>query len=223
MRKLKRLTFVLMIAVIAAVIYFFYVNRNSVGMTTRQKFLKAVYPIFMWMKGKKSTVLENTHHAPYVAFHSLKATLNNGSVYDFSQLKGKKVLLVNTASDCGYTNQFDDLQQLYEKFENKLVILGFPANDFKEQERGTDDEIAQFCKVNFGVTFPLMKKSTVKKDPVQNEIFKWLTDSTKNGWNKKAPSWNFSKYLVNEEGILTYYFDPSVSPMSEQIIKEIEK
>lgn len=223
MRKLKRFAVVLMLIAVVAIGYFFYVNRNSADMTTRQKILKAVYPVFMWMQGKKAKVLENTHHAPNVAFHSLKATMNNGATYDFSQLKGKKVLLVNTASDCGYTNQFEDLQQLYEKFENKLVIIGFPANDFKEQEKGTDDEIAQFCKVNFGVTFPLMKKSTVKKDPEQNEIFKWLTDSTKNGWNKKAPSWNFSKYLVNEEGILTHYFDPSVSPMSEQVLKEVEK
>lgn len=223
MRKLKRLTFVLLIVVATGIIYFIYVNRNSVGMTTRQKFLKAVYPVFMWMTGKKAKVLENTHHAPQVAFHSLKATMNNGTVYDFSQLKGKKVLLVNTASDCGYTNQFDDLQQLYEKFDNKLVILGFPANDFKEQEKGSDEEIAQFCKVNFGVTFPLMKKSSVVKSETQNEVFKWLTDSTKNGWNGKQPSWNFSKYLVNEEGILTHYFDPSVSPTSEQVLKEIEQ
>ncbi len=222
MRKLKRLTIVLLIAVVAGTIYFFYVNRNSVGMTTRQKFLKAVYPIFMWMKGRKAEVLENSHHAPYTAFHSLKATMNNGATYDFSQLKGKKVLLVNTASDCGYTNQFDDLQQLYEKFKNKLVILGFPANDFKEQEKGSDEEIAQFCKINFGVTFPLMKKSTVIKDPAQNEIFKWLSDSAKNGWNTKAPSWNFSKYLVNEEGVLTHYFDPSVSPMSKEVLDQIQ-
>ncbi len=222
MRKLKRLGFVLLFAVATAIVYFFYVNRNSVGMTTRQKLLKAVYPIFMWMKGKKAEVLENSHHTPYTAFHELKATMNNGATYDFSQLKGKKVLLVNTASDCGYTNQFDDLQQLYEKFNNKLVILGFPANDFKEQEKGSDEEIAQFCKVNFGVTFPLMKKSTVKKGEDQNEIFKWLTDSTKNGWNNKPPSWNFSKYLVNEEGVLTHYFDPSVSPMSKEVLDHIQ-
>jgi glutathione peroxidase len=223
MRKLKRFAVVLVVIALVAISYLFYVNRNTEGMTTRQKLLKAVYPVFMWMKGKNAKVLENTHRAPYVAFHSLKATMNNGATYDFSQLKGKKVLLVNTASDCGYTNQFDDLQALYKKFENKLVIIGFPANDFKEQEKGTDDEIAQFCKVNFGVTFPLMKKSSVVKNDNQNEIFQWLTDSTKNGWNSKVPTWNFSKYLVNEEGILTHYFDPSVSPMSEQVLKEVEK
>ncbi len=223
MRKLKRVAFVLMMAVVTGIIYFFYVNRNSENMTIRQKILKAVYPVFMWMKGKDAKVLENEHKSPVIAFHSLKGVLGNGNAYDFSQLKGKKVLLVNTASNCGYTNQYDDLQALHERFQNKLVILGFPANDFKEQEKGNDEEIAQFCKVNFGVTFSLMKKSSVKKSAEQNEVYKWLTDSTKNGWNNKMPTWNFSKYLVNEEGILTHYFDPSVSPVSEQVIKEIEK
>ena len=133
------------------------------------------------------------------------------------------MLLVNTASNCGYTNQYDELQELYKRFENKLVILGFPANDFKEQEKGSDEEIAQFCKVNFGVTFPLMKKSSVVKNTDQNDVFKWLTDAAKNGWNSQQPSWNFSKYLVNENGVLTNYFDPSVSPLSEEVMNEIKK
>ncbi|RXK60993.1 glutathione peroxidase [Lacibacter luteus] len=191
-------------------------------MTIRQKVLKTVYPIFMWMKGKDAKILENEHKAPTVAFHSLKATMSNGIVYDFAQLKGKKVLLVNTASNCGYTGQYDDLQKLHEQFGKELVILGFPANDFKEQEKGTDDEIAQFCKVNFGVTFPLMKKTTVVKSGEQNEVYQWLSDSTKNGWNNKQPSWNFSKYLVNEQGILTHYFDPSVSPLSDELLHELK-
>ena len=138
-------------------------------------------------------------------------------------LKGKKVMLVNTASDCGYTDQYDDLQKLYEEYKDKLVVIGFPANDFKEQEKGTDEEIAQFCKLNFGVTFPLMKKSSVIKGPQQNEVFKWLTDSAKNGWNNKPPSWNFSKYIVNEEGVLTNYFGSSISPMSKDVLKAINK
>ena len=107
--------------------------------------------------------------------------------------------------------------------KDKLLVIGFPANDFKEQEKGTDDEIAEFCKLNFGVNFPLMKKSVVKKNAEQNEIFKWLTDSSKNGWNSKAPSWNFTKYLVNEEGVLTNYFGSSVSPASIDVVNAIKK
>ena len=102
------------------------------------------------------------------------------------------------------------------------MVLGFPANDFKEQEKGTDDEIETFCKVNFGVTFPLMKKSIVIKGTGQNEVFQWLTDAGKNGWNNQAPTWNFSKYLVNEEGVLTHYFDTSVSPLSPEVINAID-
>src|SRR5258705_9064820 len=126
-------------------------------------------------------------------------------------------MLVNTASDCGYTGQYDALQKLYEQNEGRLVIIGFPANDFKQEEKGTDEEIAQFCKLNFGVSFPLMKKSVVVKTAEQNEVFKWLTDSAKNGWNNKPPSWNFTKYIVNEEGVLTNYFGSSVSPAGKDV------
>jgi glutathione peroxidase len=223
---MKRVLTILFLIVVIAAVYVVIVNRNSKNMTPRQKVLKAVYPAWIFFTkliGINNDALVNEHKKPAVPFHSLKGIMNNGTPYDFSSLKGKKVLLVNTASDCGYTGQYDELQQLQKKFENKLVILGFPANDFKEQEKGSDEEIAQFCKVNFGVTFPLMKKSSVVKSETQNEVFKWLTDSTKNGWNGKQPSWNFSKYLVNEEGILTHYFDPSVSPVSEQVLKEIEQ
>ena len=219
--KKAAILFILLLAVAAG--YVVIVNRYSTTMTTRQKLLKAVYPVFMWMQGKKAKVLTNEKTQPPVSFYSLKGVLSNGNEFDFTQLKGKKVLLVNTASNCGYTNQYDDLQKLNEQFQNKLVILGFPANDFKEQEKGNDEEIAQFCKINFGVTFPLMKKSSVIKAADQNEVFKWLTDSTKNGWNSKQPSWNFSKYLINEQGILTKYFDPSVSPLSEEVVNEIKK
>ncbi|WP_315818648.1 glutathione peroxidase [Paraflavitalea speifideaquila] len=130
---------------------------------------------------------------------------------------------MNTASDCGYTNQYEDLQKLYETYKDKLVIIGFPANDFHEQEKGNDEEIAQFCKVNFGVSFPLAKKSVVIKSPEQNPVFGWLTHKALNGWNEQEPSWNFSKYLVNERGVLTHYFDPSVSPTSNVVITAIAK
>ena len=193
-------------------------------MTYRQKILKAVYPAWMWwsrLTGINKTELFNKTVQPPVSFYSLKAILNNGNELDFSTLKGKKVLLVNTASECGYTNQYDDLQKLYEKYNNSLVVIGFPANDFKQQEKATDDEIAQFCKLNYGVTFPLIKKSVVIKNDQQHEVFQWLTDAAKNGWNNKQPSWNFSKYLVNENGVLTNYFGPSISPLSKDVLTAI--
>lgn len=223
MKNIKKILLALAIIIIAFISYAIIVNRNSKNMTLRQKFLKAVYPAFMWWRGSKAKQFANNTAKPSVPFYSLKPVLNNGTTYDLSELKGKKVLLVNTASDCGFTNQYDDLQKLYEQEKDKLTILGFPANDFKEQEKGTDEEIAQFCKINFGVTFPLMKKSSVIRGAEQNEVFKWLSDSTLNGWNTKQPSWNFSKYLVNEEGILTHYFDPSISPLSEEVIKAIDE
>ena len=223
MRLLKKLLIIIGVISIAFATYIIIINRNSVNMTPRQKVLKAIYPAFMWLTGKKAKQFSNDKAQSSVSFYSLKPVLNNGTVYDLSQLKGKKVLLVNTASDCGYTNQYDDLQKLYEQQKDKLVILGFPANDFKEQEKGSDEDIAQFCKINFGVTFPLMKKSTVIKGAEQNEVFKWLSNSSLNGWSNKQPSWNFSKYLVNEEGILTNYFDPSISPISDEVISAINR
>lgn len=194
-------------------------------MNIRQKILKAVYPAFIaWGKltGRRSSVLINEQHAnPLQSFYDLEVQLNNGQPLKLSTAKGKKVLIVNTASDCGYTAQYDDLQKLYEQNKDKLLVIGFPANDFKEQEKGNDEEIAQFCKINFGVTFPLAKKSSVKGEN-KNEVFKWLSDRNKNGWNNKQPSWNFSKYLVNEQGVLTHYFDPAISPLSNEIIEALK-
>ena len=103
-----------------------------------------------------------------------------------------------------------------------MVVIGFPANDFKEQEKGTDAAIAEFCKKNYGITFPLAQKSVVIKSAEQNPVFQWLTDSTKNGWNSKPPGWNFSKYLVNEKGVLTNYFGSSVSPLGNDVINVIK-
>lgn len=196
-------------------------------MNFRQKLLKTVYPallLFGRITGRNNNVLSNdqTVH-PMQSFYDLTIELNNGQQLKLDSLRGKKVMLVNTASDCGYTPQYDDLQQLYDRYKDKLQIIGFPANDFGEQEKGSDNEIAQFCRVNFGVTFPLAKKSTVVKGKDQNQIFQWLTDKQKNGWNTEPPTWNFSKYLVNEEGVLTDYFEPAVSPTSKQVIKAIEK
>ena len=223
MKYFKRFIYSIVIILIVLMSYVYFVNRNSKDMTIRQKLLKAFYPVVMALGGTKAKSFGKSDVEPVVPFYSLKSMANNGTEFDFTQLKGKKVLLVNTASDCGFTNQYDQLQELHEKFQNKLVILGFPANDFKEQEKGSDDDIAQFCKINFGVTFPLMKKSSVIKGDQQNKVFKWLSDSTLNGWNNKQPSWNFSKYLIDENGNLVQYFDPGVSPVSNEVISAIEK
>ena len=223
--KLKRILVVFILFIVAFAVYVEIINRNSKNMTYRQKVLKAVYPAFMWftkLTGKNTKELAGTKQPP-VSFYSLKTILNNGDTLDFASLKGKKVMLVNTASDCGYTNQYNDLQKLSEEHKGKLVVLGFPANDFKEQEKGTDKDIAEFCKKNYGITFPLAQKSVVIKLSAQNPIFQWLTDSAKNGWNSKPPSWNFSKYLVNEEGVLINYFGSSISPTSKDVTDAINK
>ena len=226
MRKLKRFLLVLLILIAAFAVYVEIVNRNSKSMTYRQKVLKAVYPALMWitkLTGKNSKQLAHEKVKPPVSFYELSAQANNGETVSFEKFRGKKVLLVNTGSNCGYTNQYSDLQQLAATYPEKLLVIGFPANDFKEQEKGSDEEIASFCKANYGVSFPLMKKSVVIAQSGQHPVYQWLTNAAKNGWNSKPPSWNFSKYLVNEEGVLTHYFDPSVSPMSKDIIDAIKQ
>lgn len=193
-------------------------------MTFKQRFLQLLYPLFnklsLWA-GKSNKILKSTTVAT-ISFYDLKTILNNGKELDFSSLKNKKVLIVNTASDCGYTNQYEGLQALYEKYKDRLTIIGFPANDFGEQEKGSDDTIEQFCKVNFGVTFPLAKKSTVIKGPQQNEVYQWLTNDEKNGWNYTAPTWNFCKYLIDENGDLTHFFEAAIEPMSKELTAAIE-
>ena len=179
--------------------------------------------MFFTKSGNRGTTLTNEKkQTPPVSFYDLKFQNNRGENVDFSQFKGKQVLLVNTASDCGFTAQFDPLQKLHETKRENLVILGFPANDFKEQEKGNDSDIAQFCQLNFGVTFPLMKKSSVVKKAEQNPVHQWLTDSKKNGWNDHQPDWNFSKYLVDENGKLMNYFGPSISPLSKEILDSLK-
>lgn len=192
----------------------------------RQKFLKILYPLIMRLSKSSSRgkVLENKQRVPAPSsFYELTGTLNTGKSLPFETLKGKKILLVNTASNCGYTNQYQELQQLAEQFPTELVVLGFPANDFAEQEKDDDKTIEQFCQVNFGVSFPLMKKSVVVKQPTQNPVYQWLSQVQQNGWNEQAPDWNFSKYLISEDGRLANYFGPAVSPLSDVVTSSIKK
>ncbi|RYF49388.1 MAG: glutathione peroxidase, partial [Cytophagaceae bacterium] len=185
-------------------------------MTGKQKVMKAIYPLITGITrlfGKNSDVYVNPNNKmPATSLYDLPVQLNSGSELKLKDLTGKKILIVNTASDCGYTRQYEELQQLQTKFAGKLQVIGFPANDFSEQEKGTDEEIMRFCKLNYGITFPLSTKTVVIKSGSQNPVFRWLSEKSLNGWNDKAPSWNFSKYLIDENGMLTHYFDPSVSP-----------
>jgi len=185
-------------------------------MTWKQSILKAVYPIIMFI-GKltgqsKNIIINKNQTKPNQSFYDLTAIKNNGDTLHFSELKGKKVLLVNTASDCGYTGQYDELEQLHKQYGDQLVVIGFPANDFKDQEKKSDAEIAAFCKVNYGVSFQLMKKGQVIRGSQQQLVYQWLTDPFKNGWCNKQPDWNFSKYLINENGVLDSYYSQWISP-----------
>lgn len=190
-------------------------------MTLRQKILQLIYPLLMKLNFSKKISMKNVNSQAGRSFFDLSIQLNSGKYLNLVSLKGKKVLVVNTASNCGYTAQYAELQQLYTQHADKLVIIGFPSNDFKEQEKGNDEEIAQFCQVNFGVTFPLAKKSVVVKSVNQNPLFKWLSTPEDNGWNNEEPSWNFTKYLVNEDGVLTHVFPPAVSPLSKEVVNNI--
>jgi glutathione peroxidase len=219
MSNLKKtgLIALLLTGIVAA--YVAFVNRNSAELSIKQKLLKAAYPLLMWMtkmSNTQSTILKGSASAP-ISFYTLEATSIDGTIVPFESYKGKFLLVVNTASECGYTNQYEGLQKLYEKYSNKLNILGFPSNDFKEQEKGSNEQIASFCKKNFGVSFPLFQKGVVLPGEQQQKIYQWLTDATKNGWNKQPPTWNFSKYLIDTNGNLVGYFGPSVDPMSETI------
>ncbi|QNP54101.1 glutathione peroxidase [Hymenobacter qilianensis] len=157
-----------------------------------------------------------------------------GTVYDYtvktidgkdlklSQFAGKKLLIVNVASECGYTPQYKELEELHKNHGDKVTVLGFPANNFGGQEPGTNEEIATFCEKNFGVTFPLFEKVSVKGDDTA-PLFQFLADKTKNGAISDAPTWNFCKYLVDEQGHVIGFYPSKVKPMSDELVSAILK
>lgn len=155
-------------------------------------------------------------------FHSFKTHTIDGKDFDLASLKGKKVLVVNTASKCGLTPQYKELEALYKQYKDKnFVIIGFPANNFLSQEPGSNEEIAEFCELNYGVTFPMMSKISVKgKD--QDPIYKWLTSKTENGKIDAEVSWNFQKFMIDENGELVDYASPREKPLSDKIVSWIE-
>ena len=156
-----------------------------------------------------------------MSIYNLSYTSINGKEVRLDAYKGKKLLIVNVASKCGFTPQYEGLEKLYETYKDKLTIVGFPANNFHSQEPGSNEEISEFCKLNYGVSFPLAQKISVvgeDKDP----IYKWLTDKSLNGWNELEPQWNFYKYLIDENGELIKVFASQTKPLDEEIISYLK-
>ena len=166
----------------------------------------------------------------FLNFNGADASGKSKSIYDYSAIsiegdeikfekyKGKKIIIVNVASKCGYTYQYEGLQDLSKKYENEVVVLGFPSNDFLRQEPGSNKEIKQFCSTEYGVDFSIFEKTVVKKNKNQHPVYTWLSHSTLNGWNDKSPSWNFYKYLINENGELVHFFNSSIKPLDKEIL-----
>ena len=170
---------------------------------------------------KASSRPENVESDMKSEFYDFKMTAIDGTEINFEKYKGKKVMLVNVASECGFTPQYEGLQKLHEKYRDNLVILGFPANNFGGQEPGSNEEIAGFCKKNYGVDFQMFEKISVKGDDI-HPLYQWLSDKDKNGWNNDAPNWNFCKYIIDEDGHLTHYFQSAIKPMGPEIQEAID-
>ena len=153
-------------------------------------------------------------------FYSINFKNILGEEKSFKEFSGKKILIVNVASYCGYTRQYKDVQKLQDSYGDKLQVIAFPCNDFGSQEPGNNSQIAQFCESNYSIKFPVMSKINIRKTPI-HPVYKWLTNSDLNGWNNSKPKWNFYKYLIDEEGNLIKSFGSNTSPLSSEIIQSL--
>jgi glutathione peroxidase len=172
--------------------------------------------------GGSATTEQTLAQTPAMPFHDLTALDINGKPFAFSQLKGHKVLVVNTASECGYTRQYKQLQELYEQYKDKgLIIVGFPSNDFGGQEPGDEKAIAAFCEKNYQVTFPMMSKVSTKGG-AQHAVYQWLTQQTRNGYADSQVKWNFQKYMINEDGTMQGMLASAEDPLSETVLNWLD-
>lgn len=169
------------------------------------------------VKTRPETTLQNPDA---MRFHDFTFNTIDGKPFSFNSFKGKKVLIVNTASKCGYTPQYADLQKLHEQYGEKVTVIGFPANNFGSQEPGSNDQISSFCSKNYGVTFQMFEKISVKGSDI-HPLYIWLSDKNQNGWNDQTPNWNFCKYLIDEDGKLLKFYGSSVKPLSDEIISQL--
>lgn len=173
-------------------------------------------------KTPKEKNVSNVTSTPSKTIYDFKVTDINGKTFDFSTLKGKKIMIVNTASKCGLTPQYEQLEEVYKQYKDtNFVIVGFPANNFMSQEPGSDKDIAEFCVKNYGVSFPMMSKISVKGSDM-HELYVYLTQKKLNGLEDSDVKWNFQKYLVDESGKLAKVIDPRTLPNDPEIINWIE-
>jgi glutathione peroxidase len=164
----------------------------------------------------------NTMNENKTSLHEFSVEDINGNRFDFSELKGKKVMVVNTASKCGLTYQYEILEKLYNEYKSDdFVIVGFPSNNFLWQEPGSNEDIAKFCLENYGVSFPMMEKISVRGSAM-HPLYKFLTEKDRNGYKDSSVKWNFQKYLVNENGFLDKVISPRTAPNDPEIIAWIE-
>ena len=194
-------------------------------MKTLSIFLVAVFGLISCQNNAQVKIQSNTAKNSTMKaedIYQFKVTDLYGEVFDMQDLKGKKVMIVNTASKCGLTPQYKDLETIYERFKDKnFVIVGFPANNFGNQEPGTNEEIGAFCEKNYGVTFPMMDKISVKGDDM-HDLYKFLTQKSRNGLQDSNVEWNFQKYLIDESGHLVKVIEPKTLPTDNSIISWIE-
>ncbi len=168
----------------------------------------------------RAAVLNESPQPVVSDIYQFKVDGLEGDQIDFASFKGKKILVVNTASECGYTPQYKELEELYKKYQGKLVVVGFPANNFGSQEPGTNAEIKSFCQKNYGVTFPMAAKVSVKGNDMA-PIYQWLTHKTNNGVLDADVKWNFNKFLVDERGKVVAHFPTRTSPLSVDITSKL--
>lgn len=177
---------------------------------------------FSTVKSRPDTLPKMETITTAKSFYDFTLTsLDGKEEISLERYKGKKVLLVNVASKCGLTPQYTDLQKLHEQYGEKLVILGFPANNFMGQEPASNSEIGEFCQKNYGVSFQMFAKISVKGAD-QHPLYQWLSQKAQNGWNDQSPDWNFAKYLVNEKGELVKFFPARTLPMSNEVLEAIK-
>ncbi len=171
---------------------------------------------------KEEKQVNDATSTPSKTIYDFKVTDINGETFDFSTLKGKKIMIVNTASKCGLTPQYEQLEEVYKQYKDtNFVIVGFPANNFMSQEPGSDKDIAEFCVKNYGVSFPMMSKISVKGSDM-HELYVYLTQKKLNGLEDSDVKWNFQKYLIDETGKLAKVIDPRTLPNDPEIINWIE-